>query len=171
MGLILCSSLRVCVTDRHPDKVLCVLWLGSSVGNLTPADTLAFFQDMLRIGGPLTEVRHFLTSTKVLPLSRLECNHRALHTLRMSAVWSSRGSLYLLQLTVSVALLAGQSGDSGWTVQVLVCTDLWKDQKVLHAAYCDSLGVTEAFIKNGDGQRGGCSLQRRDQNGRGQVGI
>ena len=34
-------------------------------------------------------------------------------------------------------------------MQVLVCTDLWKDQKVLHAAYCDSLGVTEAFIKNG----------------------
>ena len=34
-------------------------------------------------------------------------------------------------------------------VQVLLCADLWKDQAVLHAAYCDSQGVTEAFIKNG----------------------
>ena len=33
--------------------------------------------------------------------------------------------------------------------QVLLCTDLWKDEKVLHAAYHDSQGVTEAFIKNG----------------------
>ena len=33
--------------------------------------------------------------------------------------------------------------------QVLVCTDLWKDSETLHAAYCDSLGVTEAFILNG----------------------
>ena len=54
------------MADRHPDEVLCVLWLGSSVGNLTPADTLAFFQDMLRIGGPLTEVRHRLISTEML---------------------------------------------------------------------------------------------------------
>lgn len=34
-------------------------------------------------------------------------------------------------------------------VQVLLCTDLWKDEKVLHSAYHDSQGVTEAFIKNG----------------------
>ena len=33
--------------------------------------------------------------------------------------------------------------------QVLLCTDLWKDQKVLHAAYCDSQGVTQQFILNG----------------------
>ena len=32
---------------------------------------------------------------------------------------------------------------------MLVCTDLWKDSKTLHAAYCDSQGVTEAFILNG----------------------
>lgn len=32
---------------------------------------------------------------------------------------------------------------------MLLCTDLWKDATVLHAAYCDSRGVTEAFIKNG----------------------
>lgn len=34
-------------------------------------------------------------------------------------------------------------------MQVLVCTDLWKDRATLHQAYCDSQGVTEAFIKNG----------------------
>ena len=34
-------------------------------------------------------------------------------------------------------------------VQVLLCTDLWKDEQVLHSAYHDSQGVTEAFIKNG----------------------
>lgn len=34
-------------------------------------------------------------------------------------------------------------------LQILVCTDLWKDKAALHAAYCDSAGVTEAFIKNG----------------------
>lgn len=34
-------------------------------------------------------------------------------------------------------------------VQFLLCTDLWKDAETLHSAYCDSGGVTEAFIKNG----------------------
>ena len=34
-------------------------------------------------------------------------------------------------------------------MQVLLCTDLWKDGEELHAAYHDSQGVTEAFIKNG----------------------
>ena len=34
-------------------------------------------------------------------------------------------------------------------MQVLLCTDLWKDAGVLHAAYHDSQGVTEHFIKNG----------------------
>ena len=34
-------------------------------------------------------------------------------------------------------------------LQIFLCTDLWKDAKTLHAAYCDSQGVTEAFIKNG----------------------
>ena len=32
---------------------------------------------------------------------------------------------------------------------MFLCTDLWKDAATLHAAYCDSKGVTEAFIKNG----------------------
>ena len=33
--------------------------------------------------------------------------------------------------------------------QVFLCADLWKDAKVLRAAYGDGQGVTEAFIKNG----------------------
>ena len=28
-------------------------------------------------------------------------------------------------------------------------SDMWKEKSVLHAAYCDSKGVTERFIKNG----------------------
>lgn len=34
-------------------------------------------------------------------------------------------------------------------LQVLLCADMWKKQDMLHAAYCDREGVTEAFIKNG----------------------
>lgn len=33
--------------------------------------------------------------------------------------------------------------------QIFLCADLWKDTATLRAAYHDSLGVTEAFIKNG----------------------
>ena len=33
--------------------------------------------------------------------------------------------------------------------QIFLCTDLWKDTETLRAAYHDSKGVTEAFIKNG----------------------
>lgn len=42
---------------RHPDKVLCVLWLGSSVGNLDDAEALSFFQDVLKISGARTQVQ------------------------------------------------------------------------------------------------------------------
>ena len=41
---------------RHPEETLCILWLGSSVGNLDPTETLQFFKDLLKIGGPKTEV-------------------------------------------------------------------------------------------------------------------
>lgn len=44
------------LANRHPGKVLCVLWLGSSVGNLDPQEAGAFFKDVLRIGGPSTQV-------------------------------------------------------------------------------------------------------------------
>lgn len=72
---------------RHPTAMLCVLWLGSSVGNLKPHEAVGFFQSVQESSGPNT--------------------------------------------------------------QIFLCTDLWKDAKTLHAAYCDSQGVTEAFIKNG----------------------
>ena len=45
------------VPCRHPDQVLCVLWLGSSIGNLEPDEALQFFRDILRIGGSQTQVR------------------------------------------------------------------------------------------------------------------
>ena len=32
---------------------------------------------------------------------------------------------------------------------MFLCADLWKEEKTLRAAYDDSLGVTEEFIKNG----------------------
>ena len=38
---------------------------------------------------------------------------------------------------------------TGPKMQLLLCTDLWKDPSVLYAAYHDKQGVTEAFIKNG----------------------
>ena len=44
------------ILRRHPGQVLCVLWLGSSVGNLDPAESSAFFKDILRIGGASTQV-------------------------------------------------------------------------------------------------------------------
>ena len=34
-------------------------------------------------------------------------------------------------------------------LQIFMCADLWKDTETLRAAYHDSKGVTEAFIKNG----------------------
>jgi hypothetical protein len=46
----------VYVLCRHPEETLCILWLGSSVGNLEPKETLQFFKDMLEVGGPKTEV-------------------------------------------------------------------------------------------------------------------
>jgi Histidine-specific methyltransferase, SAM-dependent len=79
-GLIECRRL-------FPHQPLCILWLGSSVGNLAPEEAVHFLRSMLEVLGP--ESRLFL------------------------------------------------------------CADLWKDAATLRAAYCDSKGVTEAFIKNG----------------------
>ena len=72
---------------RNPAATLCILWLGSSVGNFTPDEAAAFLADMRRAVG-------------------------------------DRSAL-------------------------LLCTDLWKDRDVLHAAYDDSQGVTREFIING----------------------
>ncbi|CAI5463414.1 unnamed protein product [Closterium sp. Yama58-4] len=75
------------VRRQHPDATLCVLWLGSSVGNIPDEDIVEFFTTLHRIGGS--------------------------------------------------------------NMQLLLCTDLWKDRDVLHGAYHDDQGVTEDFIKNG----------------------
>jgi L-histidine N-alpha-methyltransferase len=72
------------VRCRHPDATLCLLWLGSSVGNF-PQETAAAF----------------------------------LHKLAAAA---------------------------GGRMQLLLCTDLWKDKDVLHAAYKDSLGGHACYL-------------------------
>lgn len=36
--------------------MLCVLWLGSSVGNLKPHEAVGFFQSVLQSAGPMTQV-------------------------------------------------------------------------------------------------------------------
>lgn len=50
------EAIEIHMICRHPDEVLCVLWLGSSAGNMTPEDSLAFFKEILQISGPDTEV-------------------------------------------------------------------------------------------------------------------
>eukprot|EP00271_Cylindrocystis_brebissonii_P023482 TRINITY_DN9768_c0_g1_i1.p1 TRINITY_DN9768_c0_g1~~TRINITY_DN9768_c0_g1_i1.p1 ORF type:complete len:709 (-),score=96.75 TRINITY_DN9768_c0_g1_i1:541-2667(-) len=75
------------VRRKFPTENLCILWLGSSVGNLEAKEAVKFFKE----------------------------------------VYNAAGS----------------------KIQVLLCTDLWKDRAVLYAAYHDKLGVTEMFIKNG----------------------
>ena len=46
--------------------MLCILWLGSSIGNLEPEEALQFFRDMLRIGGKQTQVRPWHVSRLAL---------------------------------------------------------------------------------------------------------
>ena len=75
------------VRQRHPDATLCLLWLGSSVGNFSHGE--------------------------------------------------------------AVELLTAVQRAVGGNMQLLLCTDLWKDPGVLRAAYHDGAGVTERFIKNG----------------------
>lgn len=49
----------------------------------------------------------------------------------------------------AISFFKSMTAGGGATIQVLLCADRWKNQKALHAAYCDRKGVTEAFIKNG----------------------
>jgi uncharacterized SAM-dependent methyltransferase len=35
------------IRERYPDENICILWLGSSVGNLSAADAVQFFQDAI----------------------------------------------------------------------------------------------------------------------------
>ena len=75
------SSSILWLVDRHPEETLCILWLGSSVGNLDPTETLQFFKDLLRIGGPKTQVDSCdlictyisCSSTSADPQQRLTC--------------------------------------------------------------------------------------------------
>ena len=39
------------VKRNHPDEMLCIAWLGSSVGNLTNENTVQFFKDIISIVG------------------------------------------------------------------------------------------------------------------------
>lgn len=75
------------VRKIFPSENLCVLWLGSSVGNLSNEEAVKFFEDVDAAAGP--------------------------------------------------------------NMQMLLCTDMWKDREILYAAYHDKEGVTEMFIKNG----------------------
>lgn len=42
---------------RHPDSMLCILWLGSSVGNLQPDEAVHFFRAAQAAAGHKTQVR------------------------------------------------------------------------------------------------------------------
>ncbi|KAL2642755.1 hypothetical protein R1flu_010342 [Riccia fluitans] len=75
------------IRAKYPNVSICIVWLGSSVGNYSQEDAIKFFQQTL--DAVKTRCRHFL------------------------------------------------------------CTDLWKNEEILYAAYHDKHGVTEAFIKNG----------------------
>ncbi len=48
------------VRKLHPTENLCILWLGSSVGNLTNDGAAQFFRDMLVAAGPNSQVRLLL---------------------------------------------------------------------------------------------------------------
>ena len=75
------------VQKRHPDALLCMLWLGSSVGNFTFPEAAVFLRQL--------------------------------------------------------------NENAGGRSSLLLCTDLWKDPKILHTAYDDPKGVTREFILNG----------------------
>lgn len=50
------------VRQLHPTENLCILWLGSSVGNLTNDGAAQFFRDMLVAAGQKSQVRLLLYS-------------------------------------------------------------------------------------------------------------
>lgn len=52
-GVVLIKGVHLC---RHPSAMLCVLWLGSSVGNLKPDEAVGFFRAMQSSGGDNTQV-------------------------------------------------------------------------------------------------------------------
>ena len=76
--------MMVVVCNRHPGKVLCVLWLGSSVGNLAPPDALEFFKSVLQIGGADTQVCCSAEFDKIL---EARCNVVTLEPLGILHHW------------------------------------------------------------------------------------
>lgn len=52
---------------RFPNEQLVVLWLGSSVGNLKPAEAVQFFRDMTAGAGSNIQVNFLRTA--VIPMS------------------------------------------------------------------------------------------------------
>ena len=55
----------VLILCRHPVAMLCVLWLGSSVGNLKPEEAVDFFQSVQQSAGPNVQVRHYFLFGKL----------------------------------------------------------------------------------------------------------
>lgn len=63
---------------------------------------------------------------------------------------------FVRELFAAAAAASSPSGDGGGReegkggkTQLLLCTDLWKDERRLRAAYDDDRGVTAAFMRNG----------------------
>ena len=52
-----CLAIPSVCECRYADARICILWLGSSVGNLNPQEALSFFQQVLAICGPRSQVR------------------------------------------------------------------------------------------------------------------
>lgn len=62
---------------------------------------------------------------------------------------SSHTSVQVLQVFFSVNINDPNLNFYIPDLQIFLCADLWKDTATLHAAYHDSEGVTQDFIKNG----------------------
>ena len=70
---------------RHPSAMLCVLWLGSSVGNLKPHEAVSFFQSMQQSAGPNVQV----SASFALSLDLSQTRKAALvHGMLYAVAWS-----------------------------------------------------------------------------------
>ena len=75
-----------------PNQQLVVLWLGSSIGNLSPAEAVQFFQDMTASAGTNIQVGAELASRRIL-LWRESLYNDALPLCSKVPVW--RLSIYM----------------------------------------------------------------------------
>ena len=71
---------------RHPDSMLCILWLGSSVGNLQPDEAVQFFKAAQAAAGHKTQVR--LCSSGAQPRTSAVSLSAAVHIQPMHASFS-----------------------------------------------------------------------------------